>query len=164
MPTNMFVSIVRNRSLSVFKEKRLKKKLYLAGYSSNGQYSPLPMKISGDSTRPLRPFPPASAAPSPDSDLQPLRRATRRHPRTPSTRLRRAGGHTGKRSRPETPLFKWKIHDGVRERSVGGDPLEEVGRKKEAPPHASVSARKLAAGMWRMQLPEEAAGDSGSRR
>ncbi|RZB51395.1 uncharacterized protein LOC114395774 [Glycine soja] len=122
------------------------------------------MKISGDSTRPLRPFPPAIAAPSPDSDLQPLRRATRRHPRTPSTRLRRAGGHTGKRSRPETPLFKWKIHDGVRERNVGGDPLEEVGRKKEAPPHASVSARKLAAGMWRMQLPEEAAGDSGRRR
>ncbi|KAG5001977.1 hypothetical protein JHK87_023049 [Glycine soja] len=127
------------------------------------------MKISGDSTRPLRPFPPAIAAPSPDSDLQPHRRASRRHPRTPASRLRLAGGHTGKRSRPETPLSKWKIHDGGRERNIiggggGGDPLEDHGRKKEAPPHAAVSARKLAAGIWRMQLPEAAAGDGGRRR
>ncbi|KAL2619050.1 hypothetical protein AAZV13_08G281400 [Glycine max] len=127
------------------------------------------MKISGDSTRPLRPFPPAIAAPSPDSDLQPHRRASRRHPRTPASRLRLAGGHTGKRSRPETPLSKWKIHDGGRERNIiggggGGDPLEDHVRKKEAPPHAAVSARKLAAGIWRMQLPEAAAGDGGRRR
>lgn len=66
-------------------------------------------------------------------------------------------------------MSKWKIHDGGRERNIiggggGGDPLEDHVRKKEAPPHAAVSARKLAAGIWRMQLPEAAAGDGGRRR
>ncbi|TKY46879.1 hypothetical protein E2542_SST28928 [Spatholobus suberectus] len=125
------------------------------------------MKISGDSTRPPRPFPPTIAPntliPSPDFGLQPHRRATRRHPRTPTTRLRLAGAPTGKRSRPETPLSRWKIHDGG-ERSSGGDPLQELGRKKEAPPPAAVSARNIAAALWRLQLPEAATGDGGRRR
>ncbi|KAK7387083.1 hypothetical protein VNO78_27581 [Psophocarpus tetragonolobus] len=121
------------------------------------------MKLSGDSTRP---FQPTIAAPSPDSDLLPHRRHSRRHPRTPATRLRRSAG---RRSRPETPFSKWKIHDTARQRTNGGgaghDPLEELCRKREAPPHpAAVSARKLAAGLWRLQVPEAAAGNSIGRR
>ncbi|KAK7316757.1 hypothetical protein RJT34_00460 [Clitoria ternatea] len=111
------------------------------------------MKISGNSNRPRPPFPPSIAPdaldPSPDSDLQLRRRTPRRKPRTPATRLRRAG----KRSRPETPLLKWKIHDD-RERNAGSDLPDELARKKDAPPVASLSARKLAAGFWRLQLPE----------
>ncbi|KAK7387084.1 hypothetical protein VNO78_27582 [Psophocarpus tetragonolobus] len=129
----------------------------------NAHYSPPPMNFSGDS---IRPCPPTIAVPSPDSDLQPHRRHSRRRPRTPATRIRRS---TGRRSRPETPFSKWKIHDTARQRTNGGgaghDPLEELCRKREAPPHpAAVSARKLAAGLWRLQVPEAAAGNSIGRR
>ncbi|KAK7305106.1 hypothetical protein VNO77_43006 [Canavalia gladiata] len=124
------------------------------------------MKISGDVNRPPPPFTASIALnvrnPSPDSDLQPHRRTSRRKPRTPATRLRRSA--SGKRSRPETPLLKWKIHDDRERNGGGGDPLEELGRKKEAPATAAVSARKLAAGMWRMQLPEMAVGDCERRK
>jgi len=119
------------------------------------------MKISGETTRAPRPFPSTIATPSPDSDLQPHRRPSRRHPRTPARLKRLAGASAGKRSRPETPLSKWKIHGGV---SGGGDPLEELDREKELPPPAAVSVRKLAASLWRLQLPETAAGDGGRRR
>ncbi|KAL2316762.1 hypothetical protein Fmac_030638 [Flemingia macrophylla] len=99
-------------------------------------------------------------SPSPDSDLQPAKLFHRRKPKTPGTRLRRQGG---KRSRPETPLLKWKIHDN--------DPLEDdqkssvaASRRKtcrSAKKHteAVVSARRLAAGLWRLHLPEKATGD-----
>nr|KYP52218.1 Uncharacterized protein At5g41620 family [Cajanus cajan] len=121
------------------------------------------MKISADSTRPPRPLPPPKTLPpSPDSDLQLHRR--RRHPRTPASRWRRTAG---KRSRPETPLSKWKIHDGRERTAAGGhgDPLEELARENEAtlPPQA-VSARKLAAALWRMQLPEAVECDGARRR
>ncbi|KOM25284.1 hypothetical protein LR48_Vigan86s000300 [Vigna angularis] len=119
------------------------------------------MKISGETTRAPRPFPSTIAVPSPDSDLQPHRRPSRRNPRTPARLKRLAGTSAGKRSRPETPLSKWKIHGGV---SGGGDPLEELDREKELPPPAAVSVRKLAAALWRLQLPETAAGDGGRRR
>ncbi|TKY57283.1 hypothetical protein E2542_SST21729 [Spatholobus suberectus] len=87
--------------------------------------------------------------PSPDSDLQPAKPFPRRRPRTPGTRLRR---HGGKRSRPETPLLKWKIHD---------DPLEEdqkssvagfrrrTCRTAKKQTVVAMSARRLAAGLWR---------------
>ncbi|XP_027341435.1 uncharacterized protein LOC113854568 isoform X3 [Abrus precatorius] len=124
------------------------------------------MKISGDTNRPPPPFPasitPKVLKPSPDSDLQPHRRTSRRKPRTPATRLWRSVAPGGKRSRPETPLLKWKIHD-ERDRN-DGDPLQEHGRTNEAPLLAAVSARKLAAGLWRLQLPEVAVADGGRRR
>jgi len=124
------------------------------------------MKISGDTTRAPRSFLSTIAAPSPDSDLQLHRRPSRRQPRTPARLKRLAGGAAGKRSRPETPLSKWKIHSGAREGSVGGggDPLEELDREKELLPPAAVSVRKLAAALWRLQLPETSAGDGGGRR
>ncbi|KAL3503508.1 hypothetical protein ACH5RR_037957 [Cinchona calisaya] len=72
-------------------------------------------------------------------------------------RLRKDSG--GKRSsRPETPLLPWK-YDGV---GVGDE--NEFSKEEKSPPEgvrrngrkvrAMVSARKLAAGIWRMQLPE----------
>ncbi|CAJ1964137.1 unnamed protein product [Sphenostylis stenocarpa] len=124
------------------------------------------MKISGDTSRASRPFPPTIAAPTPDSDLHPHRRPTRRYPRTPARLKRLAGAPVGKRSRPETPLSKWKIHGGAREGSVdcGGDPVDELNGVKEPAKPAVVSARKLAATLWRLQLPETAAGDGGRRR
>ncbi|KAL2322648.1 hypothetical protein Fmac_027027 [Flemingia macrophylla] len=111
------------------------------------------MKISAHPTRPLPP--PKTLTPSPDSDLQPHRRR-----RTPPSRRRPTAG---RRSRPETPLSKWKIHDG-RERPSGadGDPPDDLAGKNEPPPPPAVSARKLAAALWRM--PEAAAGDGGRRR
>ncbi|XP_061354317.1 uncharacterized protein LOC133298942 [Gastrolobium bilobum] len=126
------------------------------------------MKISGDSHRPTPPFAesiaPNSRNPSPGSDLQPLQRTSRRKARTPATRVRRIGAPIGKRSRPETPSSKWKINDD-RERNGGGDSLEEFGRKssrkREVAVAEAVSARKLAAGLWRLQLPELAEGDHG---
>ncbi|KAM1228166.1 hypothetical protein ACFX2J_007290 [Malus domestica] len=105
--------------------------------------------------------------PPPDSDLH-LHRppTTRKKTRAPgSARLKRAGLPTGKRSRPETPLLKWKIDEGPKERQghrerrkdqnareeEREDGVRRKGRKgREAP----LSARKLAAGLWRLQLPE----------
>ncbi|KOM34559.1 hypothetical protein LR48_Vigan02g070900 [Vigna angularis] len=62
-----------------------------------------------------------------DSDLQLHRRPSRRNPQTLARLKWLAKTLVGKRSRPETPLSKWKIHDG-------DDPLEELDREKELPP------------------------------
>ncbi|RDX64720.1 hypothetical protein CR513_56684, partial [Mucuna pruriens] len=116
------------------------------------------MKFSGKASFPAG-IASRSVNASPDSDLLPAKPSQRRKPRTPGTRLRR---HGGKRSRPETPLLKWKIHD---------DPLEEdqkpsvaefrrrTGRNAKKQTEVAVSARKLAAGLWRLHLPETATGD-----
>ncbi|CAK8565573.1 unnamed protein product [Lathyrus sativus] len=126
------------------------------------------MKISGESHRHMPHFT-ASIAPnySPDSDLRPHWKTSRKKFKTPGNRLRRSDSSTGRRSRPESPSLKLKIfkvgeekNDGV---GGGGDPVEDVCRKRDKLPVA-VSARKLAAGLWRLQLPEvEAAGDCGTR-
>ena len=97
--------------------------------------------------------------PSPDSDLEPAKPFQRWKPRTPGTRLRR---HGGKRSRPETPLLKWKIHDDPLEddqkSSVAGSRRRTCrSAKKQA--EVAVSARRLAAGLLRLHLPETATGD-----
>lgn len=114
------------------------------------------------------------------SDLKAIHRATtvtRLKARNPSlTRQRRSGAPGGRRSRPETPLLKWKVEDKVKERSgaVEDDYYEDDGcndqaerevarrrgRRKSGRP---VSVRKLAAGLWRLQVPESVAG-SGERR
>ena len=104
--------------------------------------------------------------PLPDSDLQLERPPSARRKTRASglPRLKRAGFPSGKRSRPETPLLKWKIEDNEddRERRKDQNDLDEEreegarrdtrkGRKGREVP---MSARKLAAGLWRLQLPE----------
>ncbi|XP_014505355.1 uncharacterized protein LOC106765295 [Vigna radiata var. radiata] len=117
------------------------------------------MKYSGKATFPAGIASRGVSNPSPDWDLEPARPFQRRKPRTPGTRLRR---HGGKRSRPETPLLKWKIHE---------DPLEEdrksslsgsrrrTCRSAKKQTEVAVSARRLAAGLWRLHLPETVSGD-----
>ncbi|KAL1347756.1 hypothetical protein HN51_023781 [Arachis hypogaea] len=116
------------------------------------------MKISGKSLH-------APPNPTPDSDLQPPKLFHRKKPRTPGKRLRKIGAPNGRRSRPETPLLKWKIHERNDGGDVGGvgddDPVEEdqksvvgAGRRSCRRKNETVSARKLAAGLWRLHLPE----------
>lgn len=68
----------------------------------------------------------------------------------------------GKRSsRPQTPLLRWKFDEA-------GDDENELRKEEKLPPEAvrrngrkamgTVSVRKLAAGLWRMQLPAVPAG------
>lgn len=104
--------------------------------------------------------------PQPHPDLKPRRRT-----RNPSlTRSKRNGTPVGRRSRPETPFLKWKIED--RERNVrveeDDDELEEKlqtgARKGRRKISSSVSARKLAAGLWRLQLPDTLATGTGERK
>ncbi|XVE80385.1 hypothetical protein DITRI_Ditri14bG0135600 [Diplodiscus trichospermus] len=106
-----------------------------------------------------------------DVDLRPT---TKR--KTRNSRWRRVGAPVvGRRSRPETPLLKWKMEERERGEDKGGGIEEELGeeedggrrggvrgrRKKEA---STVSARKLAAGLWRLQLPEKVAPSGRERR
>ncbi|XP_030929796.1 uncharacterized protein LOC115955688 [Quercus lobata] len=104
---------------------------------------------------------------SPDSDLQyhkpstSSRRSTPRRATRNPTRLRRTGApNSGRRSRPETPLLGWKIHHGGRkndeEENDKSPPRRECRRKVRE--EVVVSARKLAAGLWRLQMPEMSAG------
>ncbi|CAL1384594.1 unnamed protein product [Linum trigynum] len=113
----------------------------------------------------------------PDSDLvRPTRRRTRG-----LTRLKRVAPSVGRRSRPETPLLKWKVEEGGARNGgdkEGGDDdaadedEEKQGNGKEEGRRgrskrssgSSVSARKLAAGLWRLQSPEKAVGGGGERR
>ncbi|KAK8997386.1 hypothetical protein V6N11_020866 [Hibiscus sabdariffa] len=99
-----------------------------------------------------------------DADLKP---ATKR--KTRNRRWKRVGGSpvVGRRSRPETPLLKWKVGEKEKGREKGRGVKEEHAeeeededgrrgggrgrRKKDA---SKVSARKLAAGLWRLQLTE----------
>ncbi|XP_022735127.1 uncharacterized protein LOC111288486 [Durio zibethinus] len=85
--------------------------------------------------------------------------------RTRSTRWRRVGAPVvGRRSRPETPLLKWKMEEKERGRQKGRvdeelEDEEDGGRKggcrgRRRKGASTVSARKLAAGLWRLQLPE----------
>lgn len=102
--------------------------------------------------------------PQPDSDLHckaTTRKPTRRKARTP--RLKVTGAPAGKRSRPETPLLKWKIEEEGKRGKDDSELLEgedkdesgrRLGRKGKGYRELAVSARKLAAGLWRLQLPE----------
>ncbi|KAL3508489.1 hypothetical protein ACH5RR_027890 [Cinchona calisaya] len=70
-------------------------------------------------------------------------------------RLRKDSG--GKRSsRPETPLLPWKFDEVGDEKEFSKEekPPPEVGRKVRS----LVSARNLATGLWRMQLPDVTTG------
>ncbi|KAG7600111.1 hypothetical protein ISN44_As06g042410 [Arabidopsis suecica] len=115
-------------------------------------------------------------------DLRAIQRATtvtKRRARNPSlTRQRRSVASGGRRSRPETPLLKWKVEDRNKERSgvVEDDDYEDDGcsnnnqvarsettrRKDRRKISRPVSVRKLAAGLWRLQVPD--ASSSGGER
>ncbi|KAK4341852.1 hypothetical protein RND71_037668 [Anisodus tanguticus] len=102
--------------------------------------------------------------PLPDSDLlnKPFRKPSRRKIKNSGAcagvRLKRdiGGAPGGKRSRPNTPLLRWKYNEDVNDNACS---LEDkstvgVGRKYGRKDRNLVSARKLAAGLWRLQLPE----------
>ncbi|CAN0901028.1 Uncharacterized protein At5g41620 [Linum grandiflorum] len=110
----------------------------------------------------------------PVSDLvRPHRRRTRS-----LTRLKRVAPSVGRRSRPETPLLKWKVEESAEQRNGGaaedeedhaGEEEDKVSKSKEEGKRGrrqrsnvnSVSARKLAAGLWRLQSRETAVGGGG---
>ncbi|KAG6685761.1 hypothetical protein I3842_12G128300 [Carya illinoinensis] len=103
----------------------------------------------------------------PDSDLQhksitrkPSRRLTGNW-----TCLKRTGAPSGRRSRPNTPLLRLKLSgcDGNGNDRVEDDQksLRECRRKSRRRKRQDVvvlSARKLAAGLWRLHIPQVAAG------
>lgn len=112
--------------------------------------------------------------PQPHPDLKPQRQTRNRNPTL--TRSKRAGTPVGRRSRSrsETPFLKWKIEDKERNIQVQEDEveheheleekLESGARKGNRKISKAVSARKLAAGLWRLQLPETVAGSTGKRK
>ncbi|XP_023735662.1 uncharacterized protein LOC111883572 [Lactuca sativa] len=108
---------------------------------------------------------------TPDSDLlhKPIsRKQLSRKSRNPGggVRLKRDGlPASGKRgSRPETPLLRWKFNEAKQEEEdkdaeVESEKLPDSGRKnglkaRRGKDVTTVSARKLAAGLWRLQLPD----------
>ncbi|KAI3820528.1 hypothetical protein L1987_08076 [Smallanthus sonchifolius] len=123
------------------------------------------MKITGKTDLPaIKP----SKVPNitPDSDLlqKPIsRKQSSRKTRNPAggVRLKRDGvPAAGKRgSRPETPLLRWKFVEGKEDVDVESDkqpgPGWKSGRKmRRGGDVATVSARKLAAELWRLQPPD----------
>lgn len=127
-------------------------------------------KVSAKKPQLPAPFPPTlNQLPDLDLHYRPgSSRATRRRIRSPA-RVRRVVAPVGKRSRPETPLLKWKIEDpgseanGVQqEEDEKKLPLESSQRGRfrgSKGRKAVVSARKLAAGIWRLQLQEAVASE-----
>ncbi|XP_076924593.1 uncharacterized protein LOC143587082 [Bidens hawaiensis] len=120
------------------------------------------MKITGKTDLPAIKSSKALNFP-PDSDLlqKPIFR------KQSSRRTRSSGGGVrlkkdvipaaGKRgSRPETPLLRWKFVEGKEEEDgeVESEKQSDSGRKTKRKDVTNVSARKLAAGLWRLQLPE----------
>ncbi|RID56877.1 hypothetical protein BRARA_F00296 [Brassica rapa] len=100
-------------------------------------------------------------------DLRAIQRATtvtKRRAKNPSlTRQRRSAAPGLRRSRPETPLLKWKVEDRKTERGGGvveedddyEDERETTSRRKDRRKTTRpVSVRKLAAGLWRLQVPD----------
>ncbi|XVF03873.1 hypothetical protein REPUB_Repub05bG0030500 [Reevesia pubescens] len=114
-----------------------------------------------------------------DVDLKPTTTTTTTKRRTRNTRWKRVGAPAvvGRRSRPETPLLKWKMEERERGREKGsGDGVEKElveeeedcsrrggSRGRQRKGASNVSARKLAAGLWRLQLPETVTVGGGDR-
>ncbi|CAN4102714.1 unnamed protein product [Withania somnifera] len=102
--------------------------------------------------------------PLPDSDLLHEPFCSRKPPRRKinyygtGVRLRRdiSGVPSGKKSRPNTPLLRWKYNEDVNDNACTWEDKStvELGRKSGRKVRTLVSARKLAAGIWRLQLPE----------
>ncbi|KAK0602213.1 hypothetical protein LWI29_031408 [Acer saccharum] len=87
------------------------------------------MKITGDTHYPAT-FPvPKALNPISVPDLKPTRRRTR----NPSlSRVRKPGAPGQRRSRPETPLLKWKVEDRERSKNVEVEEEEEEEAAEEA--------------------------------
>ncbi|KAL0560807.1 hypothetical protein IC582_001221 [Cucumis melo] len=119
---------------------------------------------------------PKSVNRSPELDLQQTpssRKDSRRRIRNLSL-IKRKLAPSSRRSRPQTPLLKWKVEERVdgggevdedetkSELENGGKNLQRVSGERDV----IVSARKLAAGFWRFQKPEVSAdgGRSGLKR
>ncbi|XWS11217.1 hypothetical protein CRYUN_Cryun38cG0065300 [Craigia yunnanensis] len=125
------------------------------------------MKVTGKASLPAT----FSGRNPTNADLKPT---TKR--RIQNTRWKRVGTPVvGRRSRPETPLLKWKMEERERGREKGGEVEEELeddeassrrggGRRRRSKGASTLSARKLAAGLWRLQLPETVTFDGGERR
>ncbi|KAK6132883.1 hypothetical protein DH2020_033363 [Rehmannia glutinosa] len=122
------------------------------------------MKITVERTsaREIEIQPPQNPPPPPDlpDKFSFPPKPPRRRKKTPAAgvRLKReSGAPSVKRgSRPETPLLRWKFDEGngennpVEEDKSSGEACRKSGRRIRS----VVSARKLAAGLWRLQLPE----------
>ncbi|XP_043691913.1 uncharacterized protein LOC122642477 [Telopea speciosissima] len=103
---------------------------------------------------------------SPDSEVQDTRsdrrsQAQRKKIRNPGfsgggVRLKKDVAPVGKRSGPATPLLRWKFDDA--DLSVPKDkepePARKGRRKIRNAEEIPVSSRKLAAALWKLQLPE----------
>ncbi|KAG8502755.1 hypothetical protein CXB51_000616 [Gossypium anomalum] len=130
------------------------------------------MKVTGKASLPAT----FSGRNPTEADLKPT---TKRKAR--NRRWKRVGGTpvVGRRSRPETPLLKWKVEEREKERGKekGRGVEEELeveeeendGRRGGGRGHrrkgaSKVSARKLAAGLWRLQLPETVTSSVAERR
>ncbi|RAL40997.1 unnamed protein product [Cuscuta campestris] len=115
------------------------------------------MNITGGNTE----LPAIASPQSPDSDLLHRRPSTRKLSRRKirsagaGVRLRKdiSGTPAGRRSRPHTPLLRWKFDEDVEVSNGCGAEEECLGRKCHLKTRAPFSARKLAAGIWRLQLP-----------
>ncbi|KAK6934454.1 hypothetical protein RJ641_034609 [Dillenia turbinata] len=119
------------------------------------------MKISGEAEAPAI-FSFKATNRLPDSDLQekqtskkPPRRKVKNAVFSGAGGVKRDKAQGGKKSGgPATPLLKWKFNDG--DFKVADEELPGKGRRKARRENeATVSARKLAAVLWRFQSPPE---------
>lgn len=80
------------------------------------------------------------------------------------TRNRSCRSVAGRRSRPQTPLFKWNMEEdgGGVEEELEDKEVSGKGRRRKGA--STVSARKLAAGLWWLQLPETVIPGGGERK
>lgn len=74
------------------------------------------------------------------------------------------GAYGGRRSGPGTPLLRWKFDNGDRQGEVAPEVGGKGRRKKSCDGAPAVSARRLAAGLWKLHLPEFASGGGEGRR
>ncbi|KAE8725492.1 hypothetical protein F3Y22_tig00008706pilonHSYRG00083 [Hibiscus syriacus] len=92
-----------------------------------------------------------------DADLKP---ATKR--KTRNRRWKRVGGTpvVGRRSRPETPLLKWKVEEKEKGREKGRGVEEEHAEEEEDQDGCRSGVgrgRRRQAGLWRLRFPETVA-------
>ncbi|KAE8680218.1 ubiquitin thioesterase OTU1 isoform 1 [Hibiscus syriacus] len=125
------------------------------------------MKVTGKASLPAK----FSGRIPTDVDLKPT---TKRNTR--NRRWTRVGSAPvlGRSSRPETPLLKWKVEEKEKGREKGCEAEEELSEEEDGRRGGSggrrrkgaskVSARKLAAGLWRFRLPETVAPGVPERR
>lgn len=114
------------------------------------------MKITGDEVElPVITFPQVDLFQKPTNTRKPPRRKTNNF--AAGVKLRRdIGGATpnGRRSRPETPLLRWKFNEDIHDNAAVKEetsPLELDRKCSRNSVRTVVSVRKLAAGLFRQQ-------------